>query len=234
MKKVSYLLEYARAQIGRPYWCGTFGQVANEWLYNFNKRRLPMYYTATDFPTQYGQKVHDCIGLIKGAMWCNTPNAAPVYLAAQDVTVYTMYATCTNKGKISDSGTLKEGMLLFNNGFSHVGIYDGNGYVIEAKGHAYGVVRSVYAASNWKYYGECKYFDYNTDTKPEALTSVRRGDKVYLKDSATIYGTNKRFADFVYNIPLYVLEQNKGRVVFSISKGGDVTGATNIKYLYKK
>ena len=60
------LVEYAKAQLGRPYWMGTFGQFATEWLYNYNKGRLPAYYTDKDFPSQYGQKVHDCIGLIKG------------------------------------------------------------------------------------------------------------------------------------------------------------------------
>ena len=66
MKTGQGLAEYALAQLGRPYWWGCFGQRADGALYAQKKKQYPGYYTAADFPSQYGQKVHDCVGLIKG------------------------------------------------------------------------------------------------------------------------------------------------------------------------
>lgn len=48
------LVEYALAQLGRPYWWGTFGQRANAGLLAAKKQQYPSYYTASDFPSQYG------------------------------------------------------------------------------------------------------------------------------------------------------------------------------------
>ena len=66
MKTGHGLTEYAIAQLGRPYWWGCFGQRADGALYAQKKKQYPAYYTAADFQSQYGQKVHDCVGLIKG------------------------------------------------------------------------------------------------------------------------------------------------------------------------
>ena len=77
MKSGKGLKEYAIAQLGKPYWWGTFGQVADGALYAQKKKQYPAYYTAADFPNQYGQKVHDCCGLIKGYLWCDTPDGSP-------------------------------------------------------------------------------------------------------------------------------------------------------------
>lgn len=236
MKKATYLINYASAQIGRPYWCGTFGQYATEWLYHYNKSRLPMFYTANDFMKQLGLKVHDCVGLVKGAMWCATPNAAPVYNPKEDITIQAFYANAVKRGVITPNShkTFKNGTLVMTDAFTHVGIYS-DGYVIQAKGHAYGVTKDVYIPSNWAFWCECSFFEYDEPKPdPEPVDDLKVGDAVYMMKDATIYGTSKRFADFVYNVKLYVLEINKNRVVFSIYQGGPVTGAVNKKYLYKK
>ena len=232
MKNVNYLISYATAQIGKPYWCGTFGQVATEWLYHYNKGRLPMYYTANDFMSQLGQKVHDCVGLVKGAMWCNTPEAQPTYVPSQDYTVKQMYTSAIEKGLIKNIKEPAKGALLFNSSFGHVAIYIGNGYIVEAKGHAWGVQKNPYVPVNWTYWSKCIFFDYK-DSEPTPVGDLKVGDCFKLEADAPIYGTKKKFASFVYNVPLYVLEINKNRVVFSISRGGAVTGACNKKYCTK-
>jgi hypothetical protein len=55
------LVEYCRAQLGKPYWYGTYGQTATERLYHDKKKQYPSYYTASNFMQQLGQRVHDCI-----------------------------------------------------------------------------------------------------------------------------------------------------------------------------
>ena len=77
MKTGQGLAEYAIAQLGRPYWWGCFGQRADGALYAQTKKQYQGYYTAADFPSQYGQKVHDCVGLIKGYLWCGSPDGEP-------------------------------------------------------------------------------------------------------------------------------------------------------------
>ena len=157
------LVEYAKAQLGRPYWMGTFGQFATEWLYNYNKGRLPAYYTDKDFPSQYGQKVHDCIGLIKGYLWSITPDDVPQYNPNQDVDADTMRNLCREKGVIS---TLPEipGVLVFAP--SHVGVYIGNGEVIEARGHRYGVVKTKVKDRSWTAWGKCPWITYEAVKAP--------------------------------------------------------------------
>lgn len=157
------LVEYAKAQLGKPYWYGTFGQTASSQLYAAKKKQYPKYYTATDFSSQYGKRVHDCIGLIKSYLWSDTPTSTPKYKASQDVSANGMLAKCTEKGKI---GTMPElpGVLVFMDG--HVGVYIGGGYVIEAKGHAYGVVKTALKGRGWTSWGKCPWITYSATSKP--------------------------------------------------------------------
>lgn len=159
MKTGQGLVEYAIAQLGRPYWWGTFGQTANAALYAQKKAQYPAYYTAADFPNQYGQKVHDCVGLIKGYLWCDGPDGTPKYNAAQDVAVEGLYRKCSRKGSI---GTIPEtpGVCVFMANMGHVGVYIGGGEVVEAMGHAYGVVKTRLAGRGWAYWGMPEWIEY--------------------------------------------------------------------------
>lgn len=110
------LLEYAKSQVGKPYWFGTFGQTANDALYRQKKKQFPSYYTSNDFGTQYGKRVHDCAGLIKGYVWSDTPTSTPKYVASQDLSASAMYTKSEYRGKI-DSLPNIPGTLVFNLNF---------------------------------------------------------------------------------------------------------------------
>jgi cell wall-associated NlpC family hydrolase len=106
-----------------------------------------------------GVKVHDCIGLIKGYMWCKDPeDTKPVYAQGYpDVSADMQLNRSKRKGDIK---TLPEvpGVLVFMKG--HVGVYLGNGEVIEARGHKFGVVITKLnerAWKNWGYVDEIQY-----------------------------------------------------------------------------
>ena len=171
MKTGQGLAEYAIAQLGRPYWWGCFGQRADGTLYAQKKKQYPAYYTAADFPNQYGQKVHDCVGLIKGYRWSDTPESAPKYVGAQDVAVEGLYAQCTQCGSIT-SLPEKPGVCVFMANMGHVGVYIGNGEVVEAMGHAYGVVKTKLKGRGWAYWGMPEWIDYAGETPQSAAPTA--------------------------------------------------------------
>lgn len=154
------LVNYVKSQLGKPYWFGTFGQIATETLHQQKQTQYPKYYTAKDFKKQYGQRVHDCIGLIKGYLWSNSCTDAPIYNLRQDVSADGMLYRCKEYGSIS---TIPEvpGVLVFMD--QHVGVYIGDGYVIEARGHAYGVVKTKLSARPWTDWGKCPWIEYIDD-----------------------------------------------------------------------
>ena len=161
MKTAKGLIEYAKAQLGRPYWYGTFGQQGSEALHTNRKRTYPTYYTANDFKGQYGQKVHDCVGLIKGYMWtASADDMKPVYKAngMGDVSANMLYNQSKHKGTMAQGMPDIAGVAVFMAG--HVGIYIGNGEVIEARGHAYGVVKTKLKSRPWSKWAFLDFIDY--------------------------------------------------------------------------
>lgn len=177
------LVEYAKAQLGKPYWFGCFGQTSTETLYNSKRKQYPSFYTATDYKRQYGQRVHDCIGLIKGYLWSDTPTSQPKYNAAQDVSADGMLAKCIEKGNISTMPELP-GVLVFSS--QHVGVYIGNGYVIEARGHAYGVVKTKLSSRGWKSWGKCPWIEYIETDQAKKENLVLAFQKAAKADDKTL------------------------------------------------
>lgn len=165
------LVAYAKAQLGKPYWYGCFGNISTKELYSAKKRQYPQQYQWSCPVNQLGIRVHDCIGLVKGYLWSDAVNSAPKYNASQDVSANGMLDKCAVKGSISSMPDIP-GILVFLPG--HVGVYIGDGYVIEAKGHAYGVVKTKLAGRGWKSWGKCPWITYESTTtvapKPQTPT----------------------------------------------------------------
>lgn len=164
------LVEYCKAKVGCYYWFGTFGQMASKSLYNSKKAQYPKYYTASDFAKQIAnpKQVFDCAGLIKAYLWTKSiDDTHPVYKSSQDYGATGFYNNAKSKGSISSFQKIA-GQLVFkgtDKTKSHVGVYIGNDQVIEAKGHAYGVIKSKFSSGGWKYWAQCHLID--KDDKPE-------------------------------------------------------------------
>lgn len=157
-KTASGLVEYAKAQLGRPYWYGSFGQAASQELYEQKKRQYPSKYE-WDYDGKTA-KVHDCAGLIKGYLWCSDPeDGNPVYDPARDKSANAMYTACKTKGEMAAMPDVP-GVLVFYPG--HVGVYVGDGKVVEARGRKYGVVTTKLTQRPWKTWGYCPYVTYET------------------------------------------------------------------------
>lgn len=163
------LIEYTTDMLGLPYWNGTFGQIATQALYEYEKARHPKYYTATDFPSQYGKRVHDCGGLIKGYLY-SKKNAdgtwsAPALNTAQDCNAEMFFEYATQKGSLTSASQLKPGYLVYNKGKTHVGVWTGK-EVHEARGHSYGVVASKLDLTRFKFWSDCVFVTYEKNPEP--------------------------------------------------------------------
>ena len=152
-KTTGGMVYYAKLNLGNPYWMGTFGNIADATLLAYKRAVDAAHYPDPGdpaFDTQFGQKVHDCVGLIKGYRWTDFPyTGTPNYEASQDVNVIGLYSQCNKfRGDIARSPLgaiitdLYEGCCVFYGNLQHVGVYIGDGKVIEARAHAYGVVQT--------------------------------------------------------------------------------------------
>lgn len=161
------LAEYALAQLGKPYWWGTFGQIASAGLLVQKRTQYPDRYNTygDECKKQFGQKVHDCVGLIKGYLWCDTPDGEPIYKASQDVAVSGLFTACPESGSIDTMPDLP-GVCVFMRDMSHVGVYVGDGYVVEATGHAKGVVKTKLAGRGWALWGKPRWISYTDAATP--------------------------------------------------------------------
>ena len=157
------LVEWCKKHLGDYYWMGCWCQTCSAKLYESKKAQYPKYYTAKDFASQIAnpKPCTDCSGLIKGFVWAKSmDDTNPKYNAKTDYGATAFYDHANIKGKIS-SFPKHAGMLVFKGNDktkSHVGVYigteNGTEYVIEAKGHKYGVVKSAFSSGDWKYWAQ--------------------------------------------------------------------------------
>ena len=171
-KTADGLIVYTTQMLGLPYWRGTFGQTATRALFDYESGRFPEDYSAADFPEQFGLRVHDCCGLIKGYLWsiCNNGQwSAPAYNSAQDADPQMLYDNAKVKGEINFDTfekTAKRGLLVFDKGLGHVGVWTGK-EIHEARGHSYGVVATKLDKRRWKFWAECCFVAYGAAPEPE-------------------------------------------------------------------
>ena len=64
------------------------------------------------------------------------------------------------------------GALVFMSG--HVGVYIGDGYVVEARGHNYGVVKTKLSARAWKTWGKHPLIDYGSGTSTTPVNTTNK------------------------------------------------------------
>ena len=190
MKSNTGLVEYAKAQLGRPYWYGTFGNTATKELLNQKRAQYPAHYQSARMPkynSQLGCRVHDCVGLIKGFLWSDGANGKPKYNSAQDVSANGMLKKCLVRGRMNSMPEIP-GILVFMPG--HVGIYCGGGRVIEARGFNYGVVETKLSERNWENWGKCPWIKYPNGSR---YFGVCAKDELSIVDALKSLGENSGF-----------------------------------------
>ena len=145
------------------YVYGTYGTVLSESMLTAKMEQYPdEVATKEQFirDTWLGKRTADCVGLIKGYGWFNTVSQETEIGSngMQDWSANGMYNAATVKGEIS---TIPEtpGLAVWKDG--HIGVYIGNGTVVEAYGTERGVIRSALADGGWTHWLEVPSISYN-------------------------------------------------------------------------
>lgn len=159
---VEFCKQCLNAKLG--YVFGAFGRVCTTSLLDQCARNNPSPNLAGGPMRKLGEKwlgkrVVDCSGMIKYYLMTDKFGQDPKYTLALD--------TCININKAVKSGninTLPEtpGTLVYMPG--HVGVYIGNGQVIESKGTAYGVCQTALKGRGWTKWFQIKEIDYTQST----------------------------------------------------------------------
>ena len=193
------LAAHAQAQVGLPYIYGTYGKVLTADIIHQKAKQYPaqMYRAREEYAVKHfiGKRSYDCAGLVKSYMFQETPEAAPKYSEKYDKNVGGLIKSCTETGSIP---TLPEipGVLVFR-GTAHVGIYAGNGTVIEAKGFDHGVVKSKLARGDWDRWGKLSWVSYEPKTgisgSNEPENDQQTSDKTTTSNKEEVYVSEKAF-----------------------------------------
>lgn len=151
---------------GWGYVFGTYGKVLDQALVDDRQAAYPsnidMYY---DFiqANWMNCRVVDCVGLIKAYGWFDPKTGELIdgidtgANGMPDIDANGMYKAATVKGKMEDIPETPGLAVWMNN---HIGVYIGNGQVIEAMGTMYGVVKSDAKSRGWKGWCEIPYIEY--------------------------------------------------------------------------
>jgi len=147
---------------GWGYVYGTYGNVLTESL--LRDRASVFGAKVTDYMSfirqnWLGKRTADCVGLIKGYGWYDYKTGEIVVGSngMTDVDADRMFNAATVKGTID---TIPEvpGLAVWQEG--HIGIYIGNGEVIEAMNTERGVVKTKLAGRDWTHWLQILYISY--------------------------------------------------------------------------
>lgn len=159
-----------------------------DWINN-EKAKKNNYYQGARYGEKWiGHQVFDCSGLFPWAF----RQLGGGSIAHGSNSIWDSY--CSEKGKLingkrTDGKELQPGTAVFteakNGQHNHIGLYIGNGDVIEAQGTKAGVVISKVALTKWAAWGELKGVKYamstagggNTESDEKQHATLRKGDK---------------------------------------------------------
>ena len=135
-----------------------------------------------------GHHVADCSGLFS---WAFAQLGGYMYHGSDTMfKKYTVASGKLKKGKRTDGKELKPGTAVFvwkeeDQKYGHVGLYIGNGWVIEAASTQSGVIKSKVSASKWTHWGELKGVKYAEPEPLPAGYAEVTGTRVALRKAPT-------------------------------------------------
>lgn len=157
---------------GWGYVWGTYGEVLNSAAYRNSLNQYPKEvggYAEFIEENWINKRTADCSGLIKGYCWLDT-SINEISCGSHPIpgaTANEMYANAVEKGAIDTIPEIS-GVAVWHDG--HIGVYIGNGEVIEAMGTQYGVVKTRLEERGWTHWlklSNISYVDTQTGMETE-------------------------------------------------------------------
>ena len=149
---------------GWGYVWGTYGQVLTPELLQYKLTQYPDgvgKYAAFIRANWLGRHTADCVGLIKGYGWLSTDTMTMTIdygtHGMPDIGANEMFYNATRRGGIETMPDTP-GLAVWKAG--HIGVYIGNGEVVEAMGTKYGVVKTQLEGRGWTHWLEIPYINY--------------------------------------------------------------------------
>lgn len=167
------------------YMWGTYGQVLDNALIDYKANQYPSKNTPARVARHKqlvgkGYSAWDCVGLIKGILWGWEKGKSPKYRGSEvpDVGSDSMYKNYTTN-QSTDFKNILPGEVVWITG--HIGVYIGDGLVIEATSRStggftdnvlisalgnHGAVKG-YPTRSWTHHGRLRWIDYTSVPKPD-------------------------------------------------------------------
>lgn len=192
----------------------------SDWQKDADAKNNKYYRSALYGSKWVGHHVADCSG-----MFVCFYRQHGLSIAHISTKIYTNY--CSTKGKLTAElkKTILPGSAVFTGdtetNHPHVGLYVGNGKVIEAMGVDAGVCTSNLSANKWKWYGELKALSYASQDAPEQPSDPMDEDI-----PTTSLPTLKRGSTGEYVSLLQAKLLNKGYDIGRYGVDGDFGSAT--------
>lgn len=163
-KNAADLVAYAihAWESGWGYVWGTYGNVLTEPLLVYKVEQYPdgVGNHETFIRNNWlGGRTTDCVGLIKGYCWLDPETLSIKYATngMPDIGANQMYHSATVSGPI-DTMPDTPGLAVWFDG--HIGVYIGDGQVIEASSTKKGVVKTQLDGRGWTHWLEIEYINY--------------------------------------------------------------------------
>lgn len=223
---VAWLREQARLK--RPYWYGVYYKPCTEKLLQKKAKQYPEHYGSSRMSTYRkhiaaGQIAGDCVnGAIKGAIWSELGKREPVYGShgCPDTNADGMFKKCKNWGM--DWGTIdtmpdRPGVAVRMAG--HVGVYVGNGEVVEWRGFKYGCVITKLNERKWLHWYELPWTDYADTVAVENKYGTLGGRLLKIgKKGEDVRTLQKLLIRLEYDLPEYGADGDYGEETESAVK----------------
>ena len=209
------LVEFVKSKLEVPtiYMLGGFGRRLTQSHIDHRINNLKCVHTTNNrkrIQQGIGSYAYDCVGIIKGYLWEDSPGRVRYNEPkGSDQNTNMMYADNAGRGLIRTMPELP-GLIVYMKG--HVGVYIGNGEVVEATPAfgAWGVTKTKLKDRPWTHWIKYKFIEYIEPVVEKPIVQ----EKLYkIKPGDTLTKISKNFGIDLKTLAEYNGIKNKDKII---------------------